>query len=147
MLCPKTQKMKTSELTFANEENLPSLPLPTIENTVNVYLDSCKAVLKEQEYTEAWEAANQFKNSPLVAQLHEKLKQRSQLRQNWLEKWWLDKGYLELRVPSPLINYSGPASYLESFWPLKKDTQLERYENCNVEKVTLHLFAVKFYCI
>ena len=58
--------MKTDQPTFSCEEDLPSLPLPTLDNTVQVYLDSCKAVLEEGEFTSAWEAANRFKSSPQV---------------------------------------------------------------------------------
>ncbi|XP_052000787.1 peroxisomal carnitine O-octanoyltransferase isoform X2 [Xyrauchen texanus] len=60
-------------------------------------------------------------------QLHQKLLQRAKFRRNWLEDWWLDSAYLELRIPSQLnVNFGGPTAYLEHCWPACEGTQLER---------------------
>ncbi|KAI5612002.1 peroxisomal carnitine O-octanoyltransferase, partial [Silurus asotus] len=59
--------------------------------------------------------------------LHQRLLQRAKSRRNWLEEWWLDGAYLEVRIPSQLyVNFGGPGPYLEHFWPPCDGTQLER---------------------
>ncbi|XP_045081942.1 peroxisomal carnitine O-octanoyltransferase-like [Coregonus clupeaformis] len=59
--------------------------------------------------------------------LHQKLLQRGRTHRNWLEEWWLDAAYLELRYPSQLnVNFGGPAPYLEHCWPPTEGVQLQR---------------------
>ena len=112
--------------TFENEETLPSLPVPTLEQTVSKYLESCEPLMDAEALEDAREACDEFLASPVTKQLQEKLLERAKGSKNWLEHWWLDKAYLETRMPLPLLNYSGPAPYVEGLWPLEEGTQLER---------------------
>ncbi|XP_077455304.1 peroxisomal carnitine O-octanoyltransferase-like isoform X3 [Stigmatopora argus] len=60
-------------------------------------------------------------------ELQHKLLQRAQTKRNWLEDWWLDSAYLEVRIPSQLhVNFAGPAPYLEHCWPPAEGTQVDR---------------------
>lgn len=44
-----------------------------------------------------------------------------------LEKWWEEKGYLELGIPMvPYMNLIGPGPYVNHFWTPQRGTQLER---------------------
>ena len=44
-----------------------------------------------------------------------------------LEKWWEEKGYLELGIPmAPFMNLIGPGPYINHHWGPQKGTQLER---------------------
>lgn len=44
-----------------------------------------------------------------------------------LEKWWEEKGYLELGIPMvPFMNLIGPGPYVNHFWTPQRGTQLER---------------------
>lgn len=56
-----------------------------------------------------------------------------------LEKWWEEKGYLELGIPmAPFMNLIGPGPYVNHFWPAQRGTQLER------AGIILH-YATKFW--
>ncbi|XP_078494503.1 peroxisomal carnitine O-octanoyltransferase-like [Ciona intestinalis] len=116
---------KAENKTFYNDENLPSLPVPTVQQTIKKYLDSCKAVLTEEEFGKTAAICDKFfkEDGP---KLQEKLLERSKVRKNWLDEWWLKKVYLEGRAPLATGNFSGPGTYIEHYWPLKPGTQLER---------------------
>uniref|UniRef100_H2ZAP8 Choline/carnitine acyltransferase domain-containing protein n=1 Tax=Ciona savignyi TaxID=51511 RepID=H2ZAP8_CIOSA len=111
--------------TFYNDERLPSLPVPTVEQTIEKYLDSCRAILSDEEYSKTYEICQKFKKQD-APKLQEKLLERSKSHKNWLEQWWLENAYLEGRTPLPVGNFSGPGTYVENYWPLKEGTQLER---------------------
>ncbi|MBV98019.1 Peroxisomal carnitine O-octanoyltransferase, partial [Eschrichtius robustus] len=83
----------TEERTFQYQDSLPSLPVPSLEESLKKYLES-----------EFW-VGNGF----------------------FLEDWWLNVAYLDVRIPSQLhVNFGGPASHIEHYWPPKEGTQLER---------------------
>jgi len=125
--------LKQQNKTFYHDENLPSLPLPTVEQTLAKYLESCRAVLSEEDYLKTEQICKEFARNEAPV-LHSLLLKRASEQKNWLEEWWLDKVYLETRMPLPLGNFSGPATYLEHEWPLQEGTQLER------AAVSLYLF-------
>ena len=116
---------KPANRTFFNDDKLPSLPVPEINETISKYLSSCRAILSDEDYKKTKEVCQKFIKSD-SAFLQKKLLQRAAKHRNWMEDWWLNKVYLETRTPMPLQNFSGPGTYLESVWPLKDGTQLER---------------------
>ena len=111
--------------TFYHDEKLPSLPVPEVKETIEKYLDSCRAILNDEDYEKTKKICQRFVEDDSVV-LQEKLLERAAKRRNWLEQWWSEKVYLETRVSLPLQNFSGPGTYLEHVWPLKEGTQLER---------------------
>ena len=116
---------KLENRTFFHDDKLPSLPVPNIEETIKTYLDSCKAVLDKDDLKKTTLICDKFlKNEAKI--LQKKLLERSLKCRNWLEEWWLQKAYLETRTPMPLQNFSGTGTYLETVWPLKDGTQIER---------------------
>ena len=116
---------KPENRTFYNDDKLPSLPVPTVNETIKKYLLSCKAILTDEDYEKTEHICQKFveKDSKI---LQDKLLERAANYRNWMEDWWLNKVYLETRTPMPLQNFSGPGTYLEKVWPLKEGTQLER---------------------
>ncbi|XP_073533537.1 peroxisomal carnitine O-octanoyltransferase isoform X2 [Phyllobates terribilis] len=114
------------ERTFQYQDSLPPLPVPLLEESLSKYCESVKPFLNEEEYKKTCRIVNDFGNG-IGKELHQKLLERARTRKNWLEEWWLNAAYLDVRMPSQLnVNFGGPAPYLEHYWPPKIGTQLER---------------------
>ncbi|KAM4600751.1 peroxisomal carnitine O-octanoyltransferase-like [Polymixia lowei] len=115
-----------SERTFQYQGSLPPLPVPPLEGSLSMYLDAVRPFASEEEYQATVDIVRRFKEG-VGQDLHQKLLQRARTKRNWLEEWWLDTAYLEIRVPSQLnVNFGGPAPYLEHSWPPTEGTQLQR---------------------
>ncbi|XP_053322479.1 peroxisomal carnitine O-octanoyltransferase [Spea bombifrons] len=114
------------EKTFQYQDSLPPLPVPSLEESLSKYCDAVKPFLSQEEYERTYKIVKRFENG-IGRELHEKLLERAKVRKNWLEEWWLNAAYLDVRMPSQLnVNFGGPAPYLEHYWPPKDGTQLER---------------------
>ncbi|XP_069050893.1 peroxisomal carnitine O-octanoyltransferase [Lepisosteus oculatus] len=112
--------------TFQYQSSLPPLPVPALEESLQKYLDAVKPFTNEEEFRRTSAIVQVFAEG-LGKELHQKLLRRARNLKNWLEEWWLDSAYLEVRIPSQLnVNFGGPAPYLEHCWPAKDGTQLER---------------------
>uniref|UniRef100_A0A8C5QWS7 Peroxisomal carnitine O-octanoyltransferase n=1 Tax=Leptobrachium leishanense TaxID=445787 RepID=A0A8C5QWS7_9ANUR len=114
------------ERTFQYQESLPPLPVPSLEESLSKYCEAVKPFLNRKEFERTSKIVKSFENG-VGKELHRKLLERARERKNWLEEWWLNAAYLEVRTPSQLnVNFGGPGSYLEHYWPPKSGTQLER---------------------
>ncbi|KAM8966463.1 peroxisomal carnitine O-octanoyltransferase isoform 1-T1 [Pelodytes ibericus] len=114
------------ERTFQYQDTLPPLPVPSLEESLSKYCESVKPFLNQEEYEHTYKIVKTFENG-VGKELHHKLLERARVRKNWLEEWWLNAAYLDVRMPSQLnVNFGGPAPYLEHYWPAKSGTQLER---------------------
>ena len=72
-----------SEKTFANDEFLPDLPLPKMEDTLTNYLESVKPFMTEQEFVNTKGIVADFEKNEGVA-LHDVLVKRTQTHRNWV---------------------------------------------------------------
>ncbi|KAF0879424.1 peroxisomal carnitine O-octanoyltransferase [Crocuta crocuta] len=116
----------TEERTFQYQDSLPSLPVPSLEESLKKYLESVKPFANKEEYKKTEEIVQNFQDG-VGRKLHQKLLERAKGKRNWLEEWWLNVAYLDARLPSQLnVNFAGPAPYFEHCWPPKEGTQLER---------------------
>uniref|UniRef100_A0A671LR32 Peroxisomal carnitine O-octanoyltransferase n=1 Tax=Sinocyclocheilus anshuiensis TaxID=1608454 RepID=A0A671LR32_9TELE len=116
----------TAERTFQYQSSLPALPVPDLHDSLNKYLHAVKPFASEEEFRATVAIVKRFEEG-IGQQLHQKLLKRAKSRRNWLEDWWLDTAYLEVRVPSQLnVNFGGPTAYVEHCWPVRDGTQLER---------------------
>ncbi|MBZ3872666.1 Peroxisomal carnitine O-octanoyltransferase [Sciurus carolinensis] len=114
------------ERTFQYQDSLPSLPVPSLGESLKKYLESVKPFANEEEYKKTEEIVQKFQNG-VGEKLHQKLLERAKGRRNWLEEWWLNVAYLDVRIPSQLnVNFVGPSAHFEHYWPPKEGTQLER---------------------
>lgn len=114
------------ERTFQYQDSLPPLPVPSLEESLSKYCESVKPFLNKEEYKKTHRIVKDFGNGA-GKELHQKLLERARTRRNWLEEWWLNAAYLDVRMPSQLnVNFGGPAPYLEHYWPPRLGTQLER---------------------
>ncbi|OBS68279.1 hypothetical protein A6R68_03179, partial [Neotoma lepida] len=114
------------ERTFQYQDSLPSLPVPSLEESLKKYLESVKPFANEEEYKKTEEIVQKFQNG-VGEKLHQKLLERAKGKRNWLEEWWLNVAYLDVRIPSQLyVNFVGPSPHFEHYWPPREGTQLER---------------------
>ncbi|XP_064022938.1 peroxisomal carnitine O-octanoyltransferase isoform X2 [Pogoniulus pusillus] len=121
------QVLETSEeTTFQYQDSLPSLPVPPLDESLSKYLEAVKPFLNDEEYQRTQETVERFGNG-IGKELHQKLLERAKTRRNWLEEWWLNVAYLDLRLATQIhCNIGGPGTYIEHFWPPKEGTQIER---------------------
>ncbi|XP_036037546.1 peroxisomal carnitine O-octanoyltransferase isoform X2 [Onychomys torridus] len=114
------------ERTFQYQDSLPPLPVPSLEESLKKYLESVKPFANEEEYKKTEEIVQKFQNG-VGEKLHQKLLERAKGKRNWLEEWWLNVAYLDVRIPSQLnVNFVGPCPHFEHCWPAREGTQLER---------------------
>ncbi|XP_041478460.1 peroxisomal carnitine O-octanoyltransferase-like isoform X2 [Lytechinus variegatus] len=118
------------ERTFQYDEDLPSLPVPPLQQTLHKYLQSVKPFLTEEELQETERIVGEFGHG-VGKTLHAKLEERASRTKNWLEEWWEEKAYLETRLPLGVLqNPSGPIPAQDSMWPPREGSQLERGAIC-----------------
>ncbi|EHA97328.1 Peroxisomal carnitine O-octanoyltransferase [Heterocephalus glaber] len=116
----------TEERTFQYQDSLPSLPVPSLEESLKKYLESVKPFANEEEYKKTEEIVTKFKNG-IGGKLQQKLLERAKGKRNWLEEWWLNAAYLDVRTPSQLnVNFAGPSAHFEHYWPPEEGAQLDR---------------------
>lgn len=115
-------------LTFALDDDLPSLPLPSLRGSADLYLRSVAAVVEEDEFRHVESLVNHFVEHE-GAVYHSKLMEKSKKEKNWLERWWMEVVYLQWRKPlAPLMSMGGiqPLWHTSSFWPPQPGSQLDR---------------------
>ncbi|KAJ2640693.1 Carnitine O-acetyltransferase mitochondrial, partial [Coemansia sp. RSA 1287] len=86
---------------FAQQEQLPKLPVPDLESTLQKYVESLKPVLSESEYKHSAHVVAEFGQSAQAQELQRRLKARTAEpgRASWLEEWWNDLSYMGYRDP------------------------------------------------
>ena len=93
--------------TFSNDNQLPSLPLPSLDATLAKYLESTLPFANSIEYLNTERIVHQFKHT-LGPKLDFYLREKAKKERNWLENYWLDYAYLEWRYPIvPFVNTTG----------------------------------------
>ena len=80
---------KIMSTTFSNDNDLPSLPLPDLDSTLNLYLDSVKALADENEDT--FDKTAEIVKDIEIQPLHQELVRRSQEKKNWVRISYLSK--------------------------------------------------------
>lgn len=114
------------EKTFQYQDQLPSLPVPDLQHTLDRYLDSVKPHLSPEEYKQTEFIVQQFAANEGKF-LHEKLLEQASKSRNWLQKWWEQYAYMDFRLPiGPLLNFAGPGPYMHHYYPPREGSQLER---------------------
>ena len=98
-------------LTFQHQKDLPSLPIPELNATIEGYLTSIKPYCKgdKELYEKQVKLCDEFLGN-LGPILHKRLlelqKENSPVRRNWLSKFWDDQIYLDYNDPVvPYVSY------------------------------------------
>ncbi|KAJ2160471.1 hypothetical protein GGF46_002233 [Coemansia sp. RSA 552] len=99
---PKSTGARRAVNTFANQDQLPRLPIPTLDATATRYLKSLRPLLTSAEYGAAEKAVSAFIQSDGMGPVLQKRLEEVDKREpaSWLEKIWLTKAYLEWREPN-----------------------------------------------
>ena len=95
------------EKTFQYQDELPSLPVPSLEDTLEKYLKSCQPLSTPEEMEHTRALCDDFlkgKGPTLQSMLEEKANEE----RNWLEEWWETYAYLTPRYASAInVNWQG----------------------------------------
>jgi carnitine O-acetyltransferase len=91
--------------TYSQQENLPHLPVPPLEQTISKLKQSVKAMARdEKEYEETVKRIDEFGKSGGIGEvLHRRLEERREKeeqaggRGHWLDEWWDDVAYMGYR--------------------------------------------------
>ena len=90
--------------TFSMQSQLPRLPVPNLEESVNVYLQTIRPLANPDQFENTKQLAQEFleNQGPVLQQrLIEHAEQKNKIGESWLERWWYDLAYLSFRLPLP----------------------------------------------
>lgn len=92
------------------QDNLPSLPVPKLNDTLKLYKESIKPLYpngeNDSEFIKYSKIIDDFGNSNDGLQLQSKLENFSIDKRNWLSTFWDNYAYLDYRDPvSPFVSY------------------------------------------
>lgn len=99
---------KTStEKTLQYQDELPPLPLPALEETLEKYIQTCEPLLSVEELEHTRAVCEDFKSGH-GPELQRVLEAKAANEKNWIEEWWETFAYLQPRYPSAInINWYG----------------------------------------
>uniref|UniRef100_A0A8C5AU41 Carnitine O-palmitoyltransferase 1, muscle isoform n=1 Tax=Gadus morhua TaxID=8049 RepID=A0A8C5AU41_GADMO len=87
-------------LLYSFQASLPRLPLPSVDDTIDRYLESVHALLDDKRYKQMETLANDFRNTS-APQLQRYLLLKSWWATNYVSDWWEE--YIYLRGRSPIM--------------------------------------------
>lgn len=92
------------------QDELPSLPIPPLDQTLARYLESIRPLTTDEEYDRMAQAVQQLKESgqghALDQRLRDKALECQQRSTSWLAEWWDDWAYFSHRDSSTFfVNY------------------------------------------
>jgi carnitine O-octanoyltransferase len=130
-----------NETTFKYDNQLPSLPVPSVKQSVLKLLDTIRPIAEdnEQAFREVERKALALLQDPDVNELQELLKKRASEKRNWLEEWWLEFAYLRSR--KPLVPYSNMAAPL----PIMQQWPIATPDQPDFERVRAHRASLSTY--
>lgn len=103
--------------TFAADAQLPALPLPTLDATLDRYYESLRPFGSAAELRHSHGLIESFR-SGAGRQLHGLVEQRAAEQRNWVERWWEDYAYCADRRPlMPYANMHGVYFGEQAGWP------------------------------
>jgi hypothetical protein len=83
------------------QDNLPALPIPSLDASITNYLESVRPLLTAEAYEKTCEHAKAFTEG-VGWSLDSELRFSSWSSRNWLEELWLRAAYLRKREPLPI---------------------------------------------
>lgn len=97
----------TNTGTFSLQNQLPKLPVPSLEETTTKYLKTVKALVLPEFYQQTEKNVAEFiKPGGDGERLQERLKDRASKHKNWVYEWWNEDAYFAYRVPVvPYVSY------------------------------------------
>lgn len=133
--------------TFEFDEELPDLPLPELNDTLNLYLDTLRPFLSLNTFKDVEVIVRDFENG-IGQKLQEKLQERACNNKNWLEAWWQKYAYLRIRdsllLSSNFVGNWIPVGHSILHEMVKKNTTME---NRRSKSISCLLYQVcRYWC-
>lgn len=120
---------------YAHQDSLPSLPVPSLDETLPKFLSTVKPLVTPEEYEHTVSVVDAFK-SGVGPQLQKMLEERGESERNWIEEWWEQFAYLQPRYPIAVnINWH---CVLPSGWGSTEVSQVE-----SAAMLSRHLLKVR----
>ena len=99
--------MVDADKVFPTQGSLGPLPVPSLEETCERYIDSLRPLLSDADLAHSEAVVADFCNG-LGKRLQAGLEARAESERNWLEKWWEELAYLRSRTTMAVhINWFG----------------------------------------
>lgn len=94
---------------FKHQDDLPPLPLPSLEDTCERYLESVRPLLSPEAFEHTKSIVSEFKRpGGAGASYQEELESKAASERNWMEVWWEQLAYLRTRTTMAVhINWFG----------------------------------------
>ncbi|KAM4030342.1 choline O-acetyltransferase [Anomaloglossus baeobatrachus] len=84
-------------------EGLPKLPVPPLQQTMDLYLKCMKHLVSEEQYKKSKGVVDRFMMPGGTGEmLQQKLEEHREKTENWIHQYWLDDMYLNNRMPLPV---------------------------------------------
>lgn len=100
--------LKMKKMLFASQSSLPRLPVPSLDETLSLFITSARALSgSESQLLSTMSAVDQFRRTQ-GPELQSRLLSRAAAcsSSSWLIQWWNDYAYLAYRDPLPVyVNY------------------------------------------
>lgn len=105
-----TRNLTSTVVSTTNPDQLPHLPVPKLEDTLQKYLRSVQPLLTTDSFEKTKNLVNEFcQKNGIGVKLHALLHQKAATTENWLADWWIKVAYLGFRE-SVVVN-SNPGLY------------------------------------
>ncbi|RHZ69204.1 hypothetical protein Glove_287g7 [Diversispora epigaea] len=108
--------------TYKFQDNLPKLPIPLLEDTINKYLAVVKPLQREKDHEQTIAVAKQFLENE-GPELQEKLKSYANDKSSYIEEFWYDS---YLNYSDPVVLNLNPFFLLEDDPTPARNNQVER---------------------
>ncbi|GAB6021932.1 hypothetical protein CHUAL_006094 [Chamberlinius hualienensis] len=113
-ISPPVCRLLSSSTGQQQPQELPRLPVPTLKQTLEKYLQTVEPHLTNQQFENTKRLVNEFgKTGGIGEKLQDQLVKRYNESDNWLAEWWLKYSYLSYR--QPLIIFSSPGMVMPKF--------------------------------
>ncbi|GAB6018551.1 hypothetical protein CHUAL_000246 [Chamberlinius hualienensis] len=83
---------------YSFQGSIPSLPVPSLDHTMNAYLRSVRPLLDDEKYNRMAKLADEFKKG-IAKKLQRYLVLKSWFTSNYVSDWWEEYVYLRSRTP------------------------------------------------
>ncbi|AJS85404.1 Cat2p [Saccharomyces cerevisiae YJM1342] len=122
-------------ITFAKQQDLPSLPVPELKSTLDKYLQTIRPFCNDVETFERQQLLCKDFSEHMGPILQDRLKEYANDKRNWMAKFWDEQSYLQYN--DPIVPY---VSYFYSHMPLPN--HLSKIDNDPLFKATAIISTV-----
>ncbi|XP_018413912.1 PREDICTED: choline O-acetyltransferase [Nanorana parkeri] len=99
----KTTLEKAESKSSQDAEELPKLPVPPLQQTMDMYLKCMKHLVSEEQYKKSKAVVEKFVMPGGLGEiLQQKLLERREKTESWIHEYWLDDMYLNNHLPLPV---------------------------------------------